>query len=223
LSEVAENLAEVQAKIAAACRSAGRSPADVTLVAVSKKQPVERVRAVYDAGQRAFGENYVQELLRRIEELPADVVWHMIGHVQTNKAKGAAQAAVVHTVDSEKLARALAKSVAPGRITGVLIEVNTGGEETKSGIAEASVAALARAVSTVEGLSLRGLMCIPPAGEGRRFFAHLRELRDRVAGELGVALPDLSMGMSDDYEDAVREGSTIVRVGTAIFGARTAL
>lgn len=216
MSTVRDNLARVRDQIAAACTRAGRSADSVRLVAVSKKQPSSRVREAFEAGQRDFGENYVQELERRVVELPREAVWHLIGHVQTNKAKRALVASMIHTIDSERIARALARSSA----VDVLIEVNTGGEETKSGVRPEDVEALAGTIKNLEGLRLRGLMCIPPEGEGRPHFARLRELRDRIVAKTGLELPELSMGMSGDYEDAILEGSTIVRVGTAIFGER---
>lgn len=220
--EVAENLARVRDVIAEACARAGRRVDDVELVAVSKKQPVERVRAAYDAGQRHFGENYVQELELRVRELPADATWHMIGHVQTNKAKRAIAASVIHTIDSEKLARAIAKAVAEqrGGPKDVLVEVNTGGEEAKAGVAPEALEALLTTLAGLPALRVRGLMCIPPVDETRPHFARLRALRDALAAKTGVALPELSMGMSGDYADAIEEGATIVRVGTAIFGER---
>lgn len=222
MSEVAARLEQVQAEVRGACLRAGRAPGSVRLIAVSKKQPLERVREAYDAGQRDFGENYVQELERRVTELPRDAIWHMIGHVQTNKAKRALAARVIHTVDSERLAAALSKGLAPGGTADVLIEVNTGGEGSKSGVAPAEVRALAERVVLEPGLRLLGLMCIPPPGDGRPHFARLFELREALQRELGMELPELSMGMSDDFAAAILEGSTMVRVGTAIFGPRTA-
>ena len=219
MTSIAENLARVRRTI----------PAGVTLVAVSKTQPAEAVREAYAAGQRHFGENYAQEwrdkaaLLADLEGL----VWHFIGALQTNKVKylvgsaeapAAPRAAWVHTVDRLALAEELSKrSARRGATTRVLVEVNVGGEASKSGCAPADVPALRDAVARLPALELRGLMCIPPAeGDPRPHFARLRQLRDALGGDL----PDLSMGMSGDYEAAIAEGSTIVRVGTAIFGAR---
>ncbi|MCK6549702.1 YggS family pyridoxal phosphate-dependent enzyme [Myxococcota bacterium] len=220
--EVAENLGRVRAAIADACARAGRRVDEVQLVAVSKKQPIERVRAAYDAGQRHFGENYVQELVERVGALPADATWHLIGHVQTNKAKRAIAAAVIHTIDSEKLARAIAKAVAEqgGGPKDVLVEVNTGAEEAKAGVAPEALDALFDVLAALPELSVRGLMCIPPVDDTRPHFARLRALRDALAARRGIALPELSMGMSGDFADAIAEGATIVRVGTAIFGER---
>lgn len=211
----------VKTRVENACATAGRKPQDVTLLAVSKKQPIEAVRAVYDAGHRNFGENYVQEMEARIAALPSDARLHMIGHLQTNKVKKALGAAMIHGVDSEKLARAIDKAAGEaGRKIPVLLEVNVGGEDSKSGVAPADCEALVLACTALPALELRGLMCIPPEEESRRYFAQLRELRDDLAKRTGLSLPELSMGMSGDFEDAILEGSTIVRVGTAIFGAR---
>jgi pyridoxal phosphate enzyme (YggS family) len=213
---VAENLARVRARV----------PPGVTLVAVSKTQPPEALREAYAAGQRDFGENYAQEWRDKAAALAdlADIAWHFIGALQTNKVKylvaapGAPRATWVHTVDRLALAEELSKrSARAGGTTRVLLEVNVAGEASKSGCAPGDLPALADAVRPLPGLELRGLMCIPPAeGDPRPHFARLRALRDALGG----GLPDLSMGMSADYEAAIEEGSTLVRVGTAIFGAR---
>ena len=223
MEHIASNLAAVRARIDAAARAAGRDPAGVRLVAVSKTFPIEAVREAYAAGQRDFGENYAQEWRDKaaaLADLP-DLVWHFIGSLQTNKVKillGAAppRAAWVHTVDREELARELSKrAVARGAVVKVLLEVNVAGEPQKAGCAPEEVPRLAAAVGALPGLELRGLMCIPPAeGDPRPHFRALRTLRD------GLGLPDLSMGMTADWEAAVEEGATLVRVGTAIFGAR---
>lgn len=200
-----------------------RLPPRVTLVAVSKTQPPEAVREAYAAGQRDFGENYAQEWRDKaaaLADLP-DLVWHFVGSLQTNKVKylvGGAppRAAWVHTVDREELARELSKrAAARGAAVKVLLEVNVAREPQKAGCAPEEVPRLAAAVGALPGLELRGLMCIPPAGgDPRPHFRALRALRD------GLGLPDLSMGMTADWEAAVEEGATLVRVGTAIFGAR---
>ncbi|MFL5261134.1 MAG: YggS family pyridoxal phosphate-dependent enzyme [Anaeromyxobacteraceae bacterium] len=217
VSIVAERLAHVRAGL----------PAGVTLVAVSKTQPAEAIREAYAAGQRDFGENYAQEWRDKAAAL-ADLdglVWHFIGALQTNKVKyllpaeaGAPAAAWVHTVDRLPLAEELSKRAARrGVRLRVLLEVNVAAEASKAGATPEEVGALAERVRTLPGLELRGLMCIPPAeGDPRPHFARLRALRD----DLGGGLADLSMGMSGDYEAAIAEGSTLVRVGTAIFGAR---
>ncbi len=208
---VAERLARVRTGI----------PRGVTLVAVSKTQPSDLVREAYAAGQRDFGENYVQEWRAKAEALAdlPDLVWHFIGSLQTNKAKYlAGRVGLVHTIDREELARELGRrSAQKGATTRVLIEVNVAGEASKSGCASGEVSRLAGAIRATPGLELRGLMCIPPPEDDPRpHFRALRALRDM----LGIA--ELSMGMSGDYPIAIEEGATIVRVGTAIFGARPA-
>ncbi len=218
VAEVAASLAEVNQRIEAAVRESRRDPAEVRLVAVSKKQPDARVLAAYRAGQRRFGENYVQGLVARASLLPKDVELHLIGHLQTNKAKKAAEAAsVIHTVDSLKVAEALGQTALPRKI---LIEVNLGDESQKAGIATENVLPLLEACRRWPSLEPVGLMCIPPAEGSRAYFEALRGLRDRLRAQSGWALPELSMGMSADYEAAILEGATLVRVGTAIFGAR---
>jgi pyridoxal phosphate enzyme (YggS family) len=223
MDEVRDNLLRIQDRIADAAKRSGRAPEAITLVAVSKKQPTARVEAAYAAGQRVFGENYVQELERRRSELPSDTRWHMIGHVQTNKAKKLVGIEMVESIDSDRLAKTLAKALEAERSSiGALIEVNIGEEPQKAGVLPADVEALLDALRAL-GPSLRidGLMCIPPTSAGRPSFAKLRALAERLRKTTGLGLPHLSMGMSDDYEDAIIEGSTIVRVGNAIFGARS--
>ena len=206
---VAERLHRVRAGI----------PPAVTLVAVSKAQPAAAVREAYAAGQRDFGENYVQEWREKAEAL-ADlegIRWHFVGSLQANKVKYlVGHLALVHTVDREDLAREISKrSAQRGVSTRVLVEVNVAGESSKAGCALEAAPGLVEVVRALPGIDLGGLMCIPPAeGDPRPHFRTLRRLRDR----LGLA--DLSMGMSGDYQAAVEEGATIVRVGTAIFGER---
>jgi pyridoxal phosphate enzyme (YggS family) len=223
---VAARLAEVQARIARAAEACGRRPEEVKLVAVSKTHPAEAVREAHAAGQRAFGENYAQELdakARTLAELP-DLEWHFIGHLQTNKAKVVARSAhVVHTVDSIVLARELGKRVAKeGRgPLPVLIEVNVGGEPQKHGASPSEIAEVIATVRAEAALELRGLMTMPPEGDldvARRVFDTLKTLRSLHGG--AAVLPELSMGMSQDLEVAVACGATLVRVGTAIFGPR---
>jgi hypothetical protein len=220
MSSIAENLERVRSGV----------PGSVTLVAVSKTHPAEAIREAYEAGQRDFGENYAQEWRDKAAALSdlRDLVWHFIGALQTNKVKvvvgrpeegqDAPHVAWIHTIDRLSLAEEVSRrSHRRGATTRVLLEVNVAGEASKSGCAPADVPRLAEAVARMPGLSLRGLMCIPPAeGDPRPHFAALRALRDG----LDLRLPDLSMGMSSDYADAITEGSTLVRVGTAIFGAR---
>lgn len=223
---IAAQLAEVRTAIDRAARAAGRDPTSVKLVAVSKTKPAEAVREAYAAGQRAFGENYAQELLTKAEALAdlAGIEWHFIGHLQSNKAKIAAKYAhVVHTVDSAALARELGKRAAKERtvVIPALIEVNVGGEAQKSGAAASEIADVVRAIQDEPALLLAGLMTVPPAGDlalARKTFETLALLR-RLHGGAAV-LPELSMGMTADLEVAIACGATIVRVGTAIFGER---
>jgi pyridoxal phosphate enzyme (YggS family) len=227
VSPLSNALAQVRARIEGAARAAGRDPAQVKLVAVSKTKGPELVREAYAAGQRAFGENYAQELAAKAEvlaDLP-EIEWHFIGHLQTNKARVvAAHAHAVHTVDSAVLARELGKRVAKaGRATPmpVLIEVKVGGEAQKAGATPSDIEEVVRAVQEQPSLAVRGLMTMPPAGDSaaaRRVFEALVTLRNLHGGV--ALLPELSMGMSEDLEIAIACGATIVRVGTAIFGAR---
>jgi pyridoxal phosphate enzyme (YggS family) len=215
--------AEVKARVDAACVRAGRDPREVTLVCVSKLQPIEAVRAAAAAGATDFGENYAQELADKRAALPA-ARWHFIGRLQRNKAKlVAGQVALVHAVDSLALAEELGKR-ATGSVQPVLIAVNLAAEATKGGVSAGAAAELARMITGVPGVRLDGLMTMPPPADdpeaSRPFFVELRALRDRLAGELGCALPALSMGMSGDFEVAIACGATHVRVGTAIFGQR---
>lgn len=214
----------VQKRIRGAAARAGRDPASIALVAVSKTQPAAAIREAFEAGQRLFGENYAQELRDKAEELKdLGIAWHFIGHLQRNKAKVVAPvAACMESVDSLDLARELARR-APARLR-CLIEVNIGGEGSKSGIAPEGVAELARGIRALENLDLAGLMIVPPYDadpeKSRPYFRKIRLLRDELARTHGPALPELSMGMSHDVEVAIEEGATIVRIGTAIFGER---
>jgi pyridoxal phosphate enzyme (YggS family) len=227
MSAVAAGLAEVRARIESAARACGRDPATVRLIAVSKTKSPEAIREAYTAGQRAFGESYAQELAQKAEALAdlPDLQWHFIGHLQTNKAKVVARwAHWVHSIDSEALARELGKRVArdrPGLAMPVLVEVNVGGESQKAGAAPSDLAEVLAAVRAQPALVPRGLMTIPPAGDrdgARRVFGALATLRNLHGGP--AQLPELSMGMSGDLEEAVEQGATLVRVGTAIFGER---
>ena len=211
---VTEGLARVRENIARACAKAGRAPGSVKLIAVSKLQPAEKLREAAEAGQRAFGENYAQELRDKSAAL-ADVEWHFLGALQTNKVKlVAGRAALIHTCDRLALAQEIAKR-APAGGQRVLLEVNIGGEPQKAGVLPGEAAALLDQVRALSGLRCEGLMCIPPAeGDPRPHFATLRELAVRLQ------LAELSMGMSADYALAIEEGATLVRVGTAIFGER---
>ena len=227
--DLKDNIARVQERIAEACRRAGRRPEDVKLVAVSKTVPPDRIRAAYDAGLRDFGENRVQEAnAKRAALSDLTVTWHLVGHLQTNKAKLARELFhCVHSLDSLRLAQKLDEAaVCSGDRLPVLIEVNLGEEQTKSGVREQDMLPLAEQVSRLATIELRGLMVLPPFFEdpeqARPFFRRLRELARTIesASLPGVSMRELSMGMSHDFEVAIEEGATMVRVGTAIFGRR---
>jgi pyridoxal phosphate enzyme (YggS family) len=212
----------------AAC-AAGRDPVEVTLVAVSKTHPAAAVAAACAAGQVHFGESYVQEALPKLAELSRlPLTWHFIGRLQSNKVKYlGGRFALVHSIDSSKLAQALHKRLTADSapVQDVLLQANLAGEGQKAGVAAEELARLAEEVAGLATLRLRGLMLLPPLGEAernRRFFAGLRQARDRLEVRLGLALPVLSMGMSDDFAVAIAEGATLVRVGTRIFGVREA-
>jgi pyridoxal phosphate enzyme (YggS family) len=219
-----ERLTIVQARVGAAAYKAGRDASSIRLVLASKTQPSEAIRAAWQAGARDFGENYVQEAIAKRAELAdlTEIRWHLIGHLQTNKAKSAASAfCLIHSVDSVRLAEALARAQPSPRVH-ALIEVNLGSEASKSGVAPDVVAALLDAATGK--IEIDGLMTIPPPAASveaaRPYFARLRELRDRLAIQSGLALSELSMGMTDDFEVAIEEGATIVRIGRAVFGER---
>lgn len=235
---IAERWRAVQARVAAACERAGRPAADVTIVAVSKTHPADAIRAAFAAGATDFGENYAQELATKLTELRdlsrlSDLAaapplhplrWHFIGRLQRNKAKlVAGRVALVHAVDTAELAEELARR-AGGTVQPILLAINLAGETTKGGVTADTAPAVARAVAAVAGISLDGLMTMPPPADdpeaSRPHFAGLRALRDRLQDDLGRPLPVLSMGMSDDFEVAIACGATHVRIGTAIFGAR---
>jgi PLP dependent protein len=230
---ISENIARIRERIGQADLRAGRSPQDVALMAVSKTQSPERIREAYGAGLRLFGENRVQEFVGKANALAdlANSEWHMIGHVQTNKAGKAAELfRAVDSIDSVKLAEKLNVSARIlGRKLSILIEVNVGGEAAKNGVAPGSreLEELLMAAPELESLAFCGLMTVPPFTDdpegARPYFRRLRELRDSIAARKlpGVGMDVLSMGMSHDFEVAIEEGSTCVRVGTAIFGERT--
>jgi PLP dependent protein len=226
------NIADVRSRIATATRRAGRQPEEVVLMAVSKTHPAERIRAAYAGGIRVFGENRVQEFAAKAESLLGlpDAEWHMIGHLQSNKASKAAELfGAVDSLDSVKLADRLnAAAENENKKIPVLIEMNVGGEKSKSGVAPESldVEDLLLAAPRFGALEFRGLMTVPPfsddADGARPYFRRLREIRDTIARRKlpGISMDVLSMGMSHDFEVAIEEGSTCVRVGTAIFGER---
>ncbi len=229
---IAENLARVRERIDAAARRAGRRSEDIALMAVSKSFPAERIREAYDRGLRLFGENRVQEFAGKVESLRDlhEAEWHLIGHLQTNKSTKAAELfGAIDSVDSLRLAHKLNASAQQlKKELDVLIEINVGGEAAKSGVAPDSreLEELLSAAHELSHLRFRGLMTVPPFAdnreEARPFFRKLRELRDQILARRlpAVDMNALSMGMSHDFEVAIEEGSTCVRVGTAIFGER---
>jgi hypothetical protein len=228
---IASNLSEIRARMEQAARRAGRDPAEVALMAVSKTHPAAAIAEAISAGQLLFGENRVQEFAAKREQLPsqtAGAMFHFIGHLQSNKATRAVELFdAIDSVDSLRLAERLNQEAErQGRKLDALIEVNVGGEAAKAGADPASeeLRSLLDAQPRLPNLAIRGLMTVPPYTEdpegARPFFLRLRQLRDRLRASTGLALPQLSMGMSHDFEVAIEEGSTCVRVGTAIFGAR---
>jgi hypothetical protein len=226
---IADRLTEVRARISAAARSAGRDPASIRLIAVSKTAPLDAIREAWHAGQRDFGENRVQEGLQKIAtSADLEIRWHLIGHLQTNKARKAAAAfATIQSVDSVELLQKLDQAAAEAATRPeLLIQVDLAGETTKFGAAPGDVPRLLDAASRLTAATVVGLMTLPPAPEtpeeGRPWFRRLRGLRDEwlAAGAPGPMLRELSMGMSGDFEVAIQEGATMVRVGTSIFGSR---
>ena len=222
MDDIATRWQAVRARVAEACERAKRALDEVTIVAVSKTQPADAVRAAAAAGASDFGENYAQELVAKRTECGDGPRWHFIGRLQRNKAKlVAGQVALVHAVDSRELAEELGKRAA-GAVQPVLIAVNVAGELTKGGVTVADAGELARAIAAVQGVRLDGLMTMPPPDiDPRPCFEALLALRARLQDQLGAALPVLSMGMSGDFELAIACGATHVRIGTAIFGARS--
>jgi pyridoxal phosphate enzyme (YggS family) len=226
---IAERLTEVRGRIAAAARSAGRDPSSVRLVAVSKTFPTSAITEAYAAGQRDFGENRVQEALQKIgASTDLEIRWHLLGHLQTNKARKAGPAfAVIQSVDSVELLDKLdAAAAESGHSPELLIQVDLAGEATKHGVPPGEVPRLFQAAAACRAARLAGLMTLPPVPDtpedSRRWFRQLRDLRDGwlSSGVPAAMLRELSMGMSGDFEVAVQEGATMVRVGTAIFGSR---
>ena len=223
-----ERLEEVEEKIQEACRRAGRDRSEVTLIAVSKTKPAEILKEAYDLGVRVFGENKVQELTEKFEVLPKDIRWHMIGHLQTNKVKYIAdKVELIHSVDSLRLVETIEKEAAKrGRVIDILVEVNVAEEESKFGLKKEEVVPFIEKVAGFSHINVRGLMTIAPFVENpeknRPVFADLRKLSvDITAKNIdNVNVSILSMGMTNDYEVAIEEGATMVRVGTGIFGAR---
>jgi PLP dependent protein len=220
------NLNRVRNEIAQAAQVSGRNMTDVELVAVAKTHPAEIVREAIGAGQVVFGESKVQEARAKIQLLPSNLRWHFIGHLQKNKIRHALPLfEMIHSVDSLDLAQAIDRIAhEDGLHPRILLEVNVAGEGSKFGFKAATLQAELESLLMLSRLSIEGLMCIPPLAEeaeaSRKYFVELRELRDAIEKEFEVKLPQLSMGMTNDYSVAVEEGATLVRVGTAIFGER---
>jgi len=223
-----ENLREVEAKVTEACKKAGRDRSEVKLIAVSKTKPVEMLKEIYDENVRDFGENKVQEIVAKREELPSDINWHMIGHLQRNKVKYIINdVAMIHSVDSYRLAEEIniqAKKV--NRIVPILVEVNIAEESTKFGVRGDETIQLVEEIASLENVRIMGLMTIAPMvddpEDNREWFKAIKQLSVDIAEKNidNVSMNELSMGMTGDYQVAIEEGSTMVRVGTAIFGAR---
>lgn len=223
-----ENLAQVERNIEEACKKVGRDPSEVTLIAVSKTKPVEDLKEVYDAGARDFGENKVQELCGKIEELPKDIMWHMIGHLQRNKVKYIVdKVALIHSVDSFRLAEEInIQAKKKGIRVPILVEVNIAEESSKFGVTKEDAVELVSQIATLDAVSIQGLMTIAPyvvdAEENRGYFRKIKELSVDIEKKNidNVSMNILSMGMTGDYTVAIEEGATMVRVGTGIFGKR---
>jgi pyridoxal phosphate enzyme (YggS family) len=229
VTDIAERLAAIRARLGEAAARAGRAAAAIRLVAVSKTFPIDAVRAAYDAGQRDFGENRVQELLPKIDAAAdMQIRWHLIGHLQSNKARKAAERShVIQSIDSVDLLRRVdAAAAAAGRTVEALIQVDLAGEATKHGAREGELPAILAAAADCTAARVVGLMLLPPfadnPNDARPWFTRLRTIRDRLidGGVPAARLRELSMGMSHDFEVAIEEGATMVRVGTAIFGSR---
>jgi pyridoxal phosphate enzyme (YggS family) len=227
MTSVAENLERVREKIAGAAVKVGRAVDEIELVAITKTHPADKIREAIEAGQTLFGESRVQEARAKIPELPSVLRWHFVGHLQKNKIRHALPLfELFHSVDSLALAQDMNRIAnEEGLRPPVLLEVNVAGEGSKFGFKPQTVRAEMESLLALARLSIEGLMCIPPLAEeaeaSRAFFVQLRELRDALEKEFGLRLPQLSMGMTNDFMVAVEEGATLVRVGTAIFGERT--
>ena len=228
MNTIAVNIAQIRERIDQACLRSGRNPAEVHLIAVSKVKPAQLVEAAFAAGQQLFGENYVQEFCDKAEQVEAPVSWHFIGALQTNKVKYLrGKVEMIHSVDRLALAQEIDKQWRKlGKFVDILIQVNLGDESSKSGCSPDKSVQLAKDISNLENIRIKGLMCLPPFSaepeEVRPWFRQLRQLRDELAALKlpKVEMKELSMGMSGDFEVAVEEGATLVRVGTAIFGER---
>jgi hypothetical protein len=227
MTSVAQNLERVREQIAGAAAKVGRAVDEIELVAITKMHPADKVREAIEAGQTLFGESRVQEARAKIPELPSNLRWHFVGHLQKNKIRHALPLfELFHSIDSLALAQDMNRIAnEEGMHPRVLLEVNVAGEGSKFGFKPETVRAEMESLLALPQLSIEGLMCIPPLAEeaeaSRAFFVQLRELRDALEKEFGLRLPQLSMGMTNDFMVAVEEGATLVRVGTAIFGERT--
>ncbi len=226
MNSIAENLQRVREQMAQAAAKAGRPVEEIELVAITKTHPAEKVREAIEAGQTLFGESRVQEARRKIAELPSNVRWHFVGHLQKNKVRHTLPLfEIIHSVDSLALAEEINRiAQEEGLHPRVLLEVNVGGEGSKFGFAPEKLRTELESLLALPRLSILGLMCIPPIAQeveaSRKYFVQLREFRDSLQTEFRVDLAQLSMGMTQDYWIAVEEGATLVRVGTAIFGER---
>ncbi len=225
---IQDNIDAIKSRMTAACRRSGRDPENVRLIAVSKTKPAEQIEEAARAGQELFGESYVQEFVEKSDRISLPVVWHFIGHLQSNKVKYLRErVSMIHSVDKLSLAEEISRQwQKAGSVVDILLQVNLGEEESKSGTTEDALETLVRQVAVLPGLRIRGLMTLPPyfddPEEVRPFFRRLKELSRHVdtLGLPGVSMQELSMGMSHDFEVAIEEGATLVRVGTAIFGER---
>ena len=226
MSSIGDNLNRVREQISTAAAKSGRTPIDVELVAITKTHPAESVREAIEAGQILFGESRVQEARAKIPELPSNCRWHFVGHLQKNKIRHALPLfEMFHGIDSLALAQDINRiAEEEGLYSRILLEVNVAGEGTKFGFASDALGEQMEALLALQRLSIEGLMCIPPLAieseDSRKFFVQVRELRDSLEKEFSLKLPQLSMGMTQDFPIAIEEGATLVRVGTAIFGER---
>ena len=228
MEDFRKNLKTIEENIQAACDRVGRSRDEVTLIAVSKTKPVSDLEAVYELGARCFGENKVQELVDKIEVMPKDIKWHMIGHLQRNKVKYIVdKVSLIHSVDSLRLAQEISKQAVKKDVNvDVLIEINIGNEDSKFGVSADEVKKLVRETAILPNISVKGLMCVAPyvvdSEENRAFFHKIKDLSVDIMSENidNVSMGILSMGMSNDYEVAIEEGATMVRIGSNLFGKR---
>ena len=228
MEDFKKNLEVIEENICNACKKAGRSRDEVTLIAVSKTKPVEDLQAVYDLNIRDFGENKVQELKDKIEVMPEDIKWHMIGHLQRNKVKYIiGKVKLIHSVDSLRLAEEISKQAIKNNVNAdILVEVNIGNEDSKFGISTENVIGLVKDIAKLENVSIKGLMCVAPyvvdSEENRPLFHKIKDLSVDIMKENidNVSMSILSMGMSNDYQVAIEEGATMVRIGSNLFGKR---